>query len=62
MRWGVTPMTTSRIENVDDFFAIGERLAKQEFGLKPGSLVVLVAGLPIGIKGSTNLLRVLTVS
>ncbi len=55
-------MTTSRIENVDDFFAIGERLAKQEFGLKPGSLVVLVAGLPIGIKGSTNLLRVLTVS
>ena len=62
LRWGVTPITIPPIENVEDFFAIGERMAKQEAGLEPGSLVVLVAGLPIGVKGGTNLLRVLTVT
>ena len=62
LRWGVTPMTIPPIESVDDFFAIGERMAKREAGLEPGSLVVLVAGLPIGVKGGTNLLRVLTVT
>ena len=62
LRWGVTPVTIPPIENVEDFFAIGERMAKQEAGLEPGSLVVLVAGLPIGVKGGTNLLRVLTVT
>ncbi len=62
LRWGVTPITIPRIQNVEDFFAIGERMAKQEAGLEPGSLVVLVAGLPIGVKGGTNLLRVLTVT
>ena len=61
LRWGVTPMTIPVIESVDDFFAIGERVAR-EAGLEPGSLVVLVAGLPIGVKGGTNLLRVLTVT
>ena len=61
LRWGVTPMTIPAIETVDDFFEIGERVAR-EAGLEPGSLVVLVAGLPIGVKGGTNLLRVLTVT
>ena len=28
-------------------------------GVEPGDLIVLVAGLPIGISGGTNLLRVL---
>ena len=62
LRWGVTPITTPRIGNVDDFFALGEERAKEVAGLEPGSLVVLVAGLPIGVAGGTNLLRVLTVS
>ncbi len=62
LRWGVTPMTIPHIETVDDFFAIGERVAKEKAGLERGSLVVLVAGLPIGVKGGTNLLRVLTVT
>ena len=62
LRWGVTPMTVPQLQNVDDFFEIGERVAREEAGLAPGSLVVLVAGLPIGVKGGTNLLRVLTVT
>ena len=61
LTWGVTPVTVPRIRNVDDFFAIGEEKARQAAGIAPGSLVVLVAGLPIGVSGGTNLLRVLTI-
>ena len=62
LRWGVRPVTIPVLESVEDFFEIGERMAKREAGLAPGSLVVLVAGLPIGVKGGTNLLRVITVT
>ena len=61
LRWGVTPVTVPRLETVEDFFALGEQKAVEAASLEPGSLVVLVAGLPIGVPGGTNLLRVLTV-
>jgi pyruvate kinase len=60
--WGVTPVTIPRLGSVDDFFAKGEEMAMEVPGVEEGSLVVLVAGLPIGVTGGTNLLRVLTVS
>ena len=37
-------------------------MAKRVGGAGPGSLVVLVAGLPMGVTGGTNLLRVLAIS
>jgi pyruvate kinase len=60
--WGVTPVTIPELGSVDDFFALGEEKAKEVAGVEEGSLVVLVAGLPIGVTGGTNLLRVLTIS
>ena len=60
--WGVTPMTVEGVHSVDEFFALGEEKAMTVAGVRPGSLVVLVAGLPIGVRGGTNLLRVLTIS
>ena len=62
LRWGVTPIVSQRLTTVEDFFARGEEQATVVAGLEPGSLVVLVAGLPIGVRGGTNLLRVLTTS
>ena len=59
--WGVTPVTIPKVHTVDEFFEVGERMAARKGGASPGSLVVLVAGLPIGVQGSTNLLRVLTI-
>ena len=61
LRWGVTPLTVDRLDSVDDFFEVGERQAIETVGVGPGDLVVLVAGLPIGVSGGTNLLRVLTI-
>ena len=59
--WGVTPVTVDNLGTVDDFFAKGEEQAAEVLGNGSGSLVVLVAGLPIGVSGSTNLLKVLTI-
>ncbi|MFW6150061.1 MAG: pyruvate kinase [Chloroflexota bacterium] len=58
LRWGIYPYQIAEPSSVDDLFATGLRLA-QEHGLaKSGDVVVITGGLPIGMAGSTNLLKV----
>ncbi len=60
LTWGVVPVIASGVENVEDFFVVGERHALASGHLPDGhGKVVLVAGLPIGVTGGTNLLRVM---
>ncbi len=59
--WGVQPVTTRSLEQTDDFFDRAREEAVRRAGLKKGALVVLVAGVPIGLSGGTDLLRVLTI-
>ena len=61
LRWGVTPVIVEVLKTVEDFFATGEQQALNMIDLKPGSIIVLVAGVPMGVSGGTNLLRVMTV-
>ena len=60
LTWGTTPYIVPAISQVDGFFELAEQYAKEAAGLRGGQPVVLVAGLPIGVSGGTNLLRVLT--
>ncbi len=62
IRWGVIPVTVSPMQSVEDFFAIGKEQARNIPSVEVGDNIVLVAGLPIGVPGSTNMLRVMTVS
>ena len=56
--WGVYPFQTARASSVDELFTTAAKLSK-ELGLaKPGDLVVITGGVPIGVAGSTNLLKV----
>jgi pyruvate kinase len=58
LRWGVYPFQITRASSVDDLFATGAELSK-ELGLaKTGDLVVITGGIPVGVAGSTNLLKV----
>jgi pyruvate kinase len=58
LNWGVYPFQISRASSVDELFATAAKLSK-ELGLaKPGDLIVITGGLPIGLTGSTNLLKV----
>ncbi|MCI0822505.1 MAG: pyruvate kinase [Chloroflexi bacterium] len=61
LRWGVIAIPVTDVENVEDFFAAGASYGKKVGGLSSGDTVVLVAGVPIGVSGSTNLLRVMTI-
>ena len=61
LSWGVQPVITGPIEQVDDFFQRAQQAASNLQGISQGDCVVLVAGLPIGVPGGTNLLRVLTI-
>ena len=61
MRWGVIPILADRLTELDQMFTYAPALAK-EIGFAKGSdTLVLVAGVPIGQSGSTNLLRVIKI-
>jgi pyruvate kinase len=56
--WGVYPFQVAGPSSVEELFAMGAKLSK-ELGLaKPGDLVVITGGIPVGVAGSTNLLKV----
>jgi pyruvate kinase len=56
--WGIHPIETTEPSSVNELFALGARLAK-ELGLaKSGDLIVITGGIPIGVPGTTNLLKV----
>jgi len=62
LHWGVYPFEVKEASSLDEVFATGARLAK-ELGLaKTGDLVVITGGVPIGVAGVTNLLKVEKVS
>ena len=44
---------------MEEFFTVGEEEAKRFMMKDKKGTVVLVAGTPIGVPGSTNMLRVL---
>jgi pyruvate kinase len=56
--WGVYPFQIEGASSVEDLFATGTRLSK-ELGLaKTRDLIVITGGIPVGVAGSTNLLKV----
>lgn len=58
LHWGVYPFQIAEASSVDELFATGVRLVK-ELGLaKPGDLIVITGGIPIGVAGTTNLLKI----
>ena len=59
LRWGVIPIHASKFKNVKDMFKIGSKLSLETGLAKKNDLVVVIAGMPIGIPGNTNLMRVI---
>ncbi len=56
--WGVRAFQISEPSQITTLFARGARVAKQSGFAQRGDLVVITGGVPIGISGSTNLLKV----
>ena len=55
--WGVTPRKTGRVRNIENMAAYAERRLLQEGLVKRGDTVGIVAGIPFGVGGTTNLVK-----
>ena len=61
LTWGVRTVICPPVSSTDEMFANAIQAAMAEKLIKNGDLVVITAGVPVGIAGTTNLLRVETV-
>jgi pyruvate kinase len=61
LSWGVIPLPVTRFRDTDDMLSKATRKAKETGIVKPGDRIVLTAGLPIGIPGITNMIRIMTI-
>ncbi|NLT39669.1 MAG: pyruvate kinase [Clostridiales bacterium] len=56
--WGVTPIVCQKhLSSTDEAFEEGVSLAARTRFVKNGDTIVLTAGVPVGISGSTNLIK-----
>jgi pyruvate kinase len=58
LSWGVLPVLTPPVHNTDETLASAVQAALDHQVVKAGDLVVITAGVPTGIAGNTNLLKV----
>jgi pyruvate kinase len=56
--WGVHSVQTKELERVREMTEYASRAAVEEGFAKTGDAIVIAAGLPFGVKGTTNLLHI----
>ena len=56
--WGVTPVLLSETDDVFDLFDSALETAKNQGLMQSGDLAVITSGVPIGVSGTTNMIRV----
>ncbi|MGE4284137.1 MAG: pyruvate kinase alpha/beta domain-containing protein, partial [Clostridia bacterium] len=61
LSWGVYPFLSETKENTDELFDHAVDTALRSDMIKNGNLVVITAGIPVGISGTTNIVKVHTV-
>ncbi len=61
LSWGVQPVLSLHQNNSDELFRHAIDCARQDDLISPGDTVVITAGVPLNVEGTTNLLKVQTV-
>ncbi len=56
--WGVTPVILKPKKTTDDMIASVERIMLKKKLAKQRDLIVITAGVPIGVAGSTNMMKI----
>ncbi|MBI3405601.1 MAG: hypothetical protein HY046_09105 [Acidobacteria bacterium] len=55
--WGVLPRSIEQVRDIDSLAAVAERRLVEEKLVLPGDVVGLVAGTPLGQRGTTNFVK-----
>jgi len=58
LSWGVYSILMDDLEGTDDIINLSVMGALKEKHIQPGDLVVITAGVPVGVSGTTNLIKV----
>lgn len=58
LSWGVVPLLIEEVESSDALFEEAVSAAVRAGVIRDGELVVLTAGMPLGISGTTNMMKV----
>ncbi|WP_125605632.1 pyruvate kinase [Lapidilactobacillus bayanensis] len=58
INWGVTPVLADKPESTDEMFEVAAQKAQDLGFAKEGDLILIVAGVPVGETGTTNLMKI----
>ena len=58
LSWGVTPLLMPYAHSTDEMIDLSIECARNAGLIKDGDLVVLTAGVPVGVSGTTNMIKV----
>lgn len=61
VNWGVQPYVVDKPADTDEMFALAAKKAVELGFAKKGDKIIVVAGVPMGTPGATNLMRVETI-
>ncbi len=56
--WGIIPLIMSLAHNTDELIAMSTEIARQNGYLHDGELAVVTAGVPVGVSGTTNMIKI----
>jgi pyruvate kinase len=59
--WGVWPRSIAQIHDIDELARLAEKRLKEEHIVRNGDVVGVIAGMPLGTRGSTNLMRLIRI-
>jgi len=59
--WGVLSRKISPVSDIDELSALAEKRLIEENLVEPGDIVGIVAGTPLGVRGTTNMVKLHTV-
>ena len=58
LSWGITPLKISLAHSTDELIEMSTALAKENGYLHNGELAVVTAGVPVGVSGTTNMIKI----
>jgi len=58
VNWGVYPMVVEKPANTDEMFDLAAAKAVESGLAKEGDLILITAGVPVGERGTTNLMKI----
>lgn len=57
LSWGISPITMSYANNTDELIEHSVAAARQDTFVQDGDLVIITAGVPVGVSGTTNMMK-----